>query len=298
MTPSDADQFSNPLHLRAVLETMLDGLLIADGNGVVRVFNPACERLFGYAAGEVVGQNVKMLVPEPHRDLHDGYIKRFRKEGEPAILGRQRELTGARKDGSTFPLGLTLGQAIVDDEAYYIAVVHDLTQEVRLRRDAAIDVLTGVSNRRNFIARGRDEIGRAARYGRPCSVLMLDIDHFKQVNDTYGHAAGDEALRQFASACQAMLRDSDVIARIGGEEFAVILPETDAAGAKILAERLREGVSRIRVPVGDGGFGFTVSIGIANRAGDEDGIDEVLARADRALYQAKQEGRDRVAIAA
>jgi len=298
MTTADTDQFSNPLHLRAVLETMLDGLLIADGQGVVRVFNPACERLFGYSANEVIGQNVKMLVPESHRDLHDGYLKKFREEGEPAILGRQRELTGACKDGSTFPLSLTLGQAVVDDEAFYIAVVHDLTHEVRLRRDAAIDPLTGVSNRRNFIARGKDEIGRAARYGRPCSVLMLDIDHFKVVNDTYGHAAGDEALRQFANACQEMLRDSDVIARLGGEEFAVILPETDAAGAKILAERLREGISRLRVANGDDRFGFTVSIGVANRGGDEDGIDELLARADRALYQAKEAGRDRVAIAA
>ena len=101
MTTTGADLFSDPAHLRAVLETMLDGLLIADDHGVVRVFNPSCERLFGYPADEVVGQNVKMLVPEPHRERHDDYVDRFREDGEPAILGQQRELNGARKDGST-----------------------------------------------------------------------------------------------------------------------------------------------------------------------------------------------------
>lgn len=298
MAATDTDQFANPQHLRAVLETMLDGLMIVDAQGIVRVFNRACETLFGYDAGEIIGQNVKLLVGEEHRDSHDAYIQRFLDEGQPDILGRPREVSGARKDGSTVPVSVTLGQANVDGEVYFIAVVRDLTQELRLRRDAAIDPLTGVSNRRNFLARGRDELGRAVRYSRPCSVLMLDIDHFKAVNDTHGHAAGDEALRRFAEACQAMLRDSDVIARIGGEEFAVILPETDTQGAKILAERLREGVSRIRVPNGAGGFGFTVSIGIADRIGDDDDIESILARADSAMYRAKEAGRDQVAVAA
>ena len=95
-----------------------------------------------------------------------------------------------------------------------------------------------------------------------------------------------------------MLRDSDIVARIGGEEFAVILPETDTKGAKIFAERLRDGVSRIRVPSGAGDFGFTVSIGVADRVSDDDDIEQILARADRAMYRAKEAGRDQVAVAA
>lgn len=313
MANGETDLLSNQAHLRAVLETMLDGLVIIDDRGVVQVFNPACERLFGYRADEVVGQNIKILVPTKHRASHDGYLKVFRETGEPRIIGPQRELEGQHKDGTVFPIALSLGEAVVEGERYFIGVVHDLTQEVRLRRDATIDSLTGVLNRRHFLARGKDEFARSSRYARPCSVLMLDLDHFKAVNDTYGHAAGDQALMRFAAACQEMLRETDIFGRVGGEEFAVILPETDAAGAANLAERMRKRVNKLRIQNDGRRFGLTVSIGVAarddhgdgkdatkRRKGDAigEGIDEVLARADRALYDAKEAGRDRVAVAA
>jgi diguanylate cyclase (GGDEF)-like protein/PAS domain S-box-containing protein len=310
MANSESDLLSDQAHLRVVLETMLDGLVIVGDTGIVQVFNPACERLFGYRAEEVVGENIKMLVPAPHRRRHDGYLKRYRETGMPRIVGPQREVEGQRKDGTVFPISLSLGEAEVDGEGYFIGVVHDLTEEVALRRDATIDSLTSAFNRRHFLDRGGEEFARSARYSRPCSLLMLDIDHFKTVNDTYGHAAGDQALLRFATACQDMLRETDIFGRVGGEEFAVILPETDAGGAAKLAERLRLRVNKLVIESEGQEFGFSVSIGVAERQGSKDGenrrkgdapgddIEEVLARADRALYEAKEAGRDRVSVAA
>ena len=245
MANGEPDLLSNQAHLSAVLETMLDGLVIIDDTAVVQVFNPACERLFGYRADEVVGHNIKMLVPTAHRRRHDGYLKRYRETGEPRVVGSQRELEGQRKDGTVFPIALSLGEAVVEGERYFIGVVHDLTQEVLLRHDATIDSLTGALNRRQFMVRGKDELARSGRYKRPCSVLMFDIDYFKVINDTYGHAAGDQALRRFAAACQEMLRETDFFGRLGGDEFAAILPETDSAGAAILAERMRKRVNKL-----------------------------------------------------
>jgi diguanylate cyclase (GGDEF)-like protein len=126
---------------------------------------------------------------------------------------------------------------------------------------------------------------------------MLDLDHFKQINDRFGHAAGDEALRRFAATCREILRKNDVLGRMGGEEFAVILPETEVGGGSKLAERLRQRVAEIEIESGRGRFGFTVSIGIAERAPGEGTIENLLARADRALYEAKEAGRDRVVVA-
>ena len=313
MANGEPDLLSNQAHLSAVLETMLDGLVIIDDTAVVQVFNPACERLFGYRADEVVGHNIKMLVPTAHRRRHDGYLKRYRETGEPRVVGSQRELEGQRKDGTVFPIALSLGEAVVEGERYFIGVVHDLTQEVLLRHDATIDSLTGALNRRQFMVRGKDELARSGRYKRPCSVLMFDIDYFKVINDTYGHAAGDQALWRFAAACQEMLRETDFFGRLGGDEFAAILPETDSAGAAILAERMRKRVNKLRVRNDGRRFGFTVSIGVAARDRNGDGkgadkrrkgaasgkgFDDVLALADRALYDAKESGRDKVAVAA
>lgn len=162
---------------------------------------------------------------------------------------------------------------------------------------AALDPLTDVFNRRHFDAALQQELMRAQRTGKPLSVLLLDLDHFKAVNDTHGHAAGDAALVQAARAWQAELRAHDVIARAGGEEFAIVLPGADAPQARLVAERLLETTRRLRIPLPEGGsFGFTASIGVAAGCGCDAsvGFEQVMASADRALYAAKRAGRDRV----
>ncbi|MEW5727355.1 MAG: sensor domain-containing diguanylate cyclase [Pseudomonadota bacterium] len=180
-----------------------------------------------------------------------------------------------------------------------LGVITDITErkalERELRRLATTDPLTGAANRRQFMHSAATELERALRYGHDLSVIMLDIDHFKRINDTHGHAVGDEALKALVATIQAALREMDVLGRLGGEEFSVLLPETGLPGAVEVAERLRAAIAAIRLPVpGDGLLSFTSSLGVAARDGHGRDIEELLARADQALYRAKQGGRDLV----
>ncbi len=171
-------------------------------------------------------------------------------------------------------------------------------KEEELRRLAATDVLTGLANRRDFMARGTDEILRARRYNFHVCVLMMDIDHFKKVNDTWGHPAGDDVIRQVASTIRDICRVVDIVGRIGGEEFAVLLSQTDTEGALILAERLRETVAGRAVSLAGGQtLGVSISIGVAAMTQEDGDLSHLLARADAALYEAKQLGRNRVSLA-
>lgn len=162
----------------------------------------------------------------------------------------------------------------------------------RLASMAQHDCLTGMFNRFHFFAVTNTEIGRAIRYKRPLSVLMIDVDFFKRINDQHGHAAGDEVLRSLADVMSKMLRKNDVAARIGGEEFAMLLPETNLVDATAFAQRMRAAVAGSTVE----GHRVTISIGVAQLQADQSSVNEVLARADAAMYQAKALGRNRVEV--
>ncbi|WP_158253750.1 sensor domain-containing diguanylate cyclase [Chromobacterium alticapitis] len=166
--------------------------------------------------------------------------------------------------------------------------------EKQLYRLATQDGLTGLNNRRQFIELADRELERGRRTQGPLSVMMMDLDHFKQINDRHGHAVGDTVIRHFADLCRDALRASDLCGRLGGEEFAALLPDTALAEAMQVAERLRAAVAAARLPLDDGELSYTVSIGVAQQRPDEQDIDEVLSRADKQLYLAKHEGRNRV----
>ncbi|MFZ1375636.1 MAG: GGDEF domain-containing protein [Geothrix sp.] len=156
------------------------------------------------------------------------------------------------------------------------------------------DPLTGLANRASALAELQNRFGLSQRYGRPLSVVVCDLDHFKQVNDTYGHGAGDFVLRTFGERLVATLREADLAGRIGGEEFLMVLPETDLTGARPFAERLRKAIAGTPVPLASGGLTVTCSLGIAERTGDDLNAGQLLARADAALYRAKGGGRNQV----
>jgi diguanylate cyclase (GGDEF)-like protein len=166
------------------------------------------------------------------------------------------------------------------------------TQE--LESLAYVDPLTEALNRRRLIELARREIALARRHQRPLAVLLIDIDRFKRVNDTLGHSAGDEALRQVAEVCAGGLRSTDLLARWGGEEFAAILPQTDLEGAVRLAERLRERVAARAYGRGGRTLRLTVSVGTAALRAEDGGLDDLIERVDGALYAAKRDGRNRV----
>jgi diguanylate cyclase (GGDEF)-like protein len=164
----------------------------------------------------------------------------------------------------------------------------------RVREQARTDELTGLPNRRAFMALGTAAADQARRYQRPLSLLVVDIDHFKKINDTHGHAAGDAALRAVAGALRSVSRAADTPGRMGGEEFAMLLPETSADEGERAAERVRQAVGQLVVAHDGKSFSFTCSIGVAEPGGTIDNIDALLNAADGALYRAKAAGRDRV----
>lgn len=173
-----------------------------------------------------------------------------------------------------------------------VAVLSARTAE--LHHLATTDLMTGVSNRHSFLQDLYREFARSRRYRTPLSIMIFDLDFFKQINDGYGHAAGDEALRAFAAAAGECLRGMDVLGRLGGEEFGIILPSTALDQAEVVAERIRGAVTRIAIETEYGTVRFTTSVGVAQIGDDDDSVDSLLARADSALYAAKAAGRNRV----
>ncbi|MCW8915093.1 MAG: sensor domain-containing diguanylate cyclase [Magnetovibrio sp.] len=161
---------------------------------------------------------------------------------------------------------------------------------------ARTDTLTGLNNRRAFFEQARTIDELCKRYKHLYSIIMMDIDFFKKINDTHGHAAGDKALKVIADTLIRIIRTSDVAGRIGGEEFAIILPQTQADSAENLAERLRKGLESSTIDYDCGSLSLTASFGVAQYAGDTATIEEIVSHADDALYQAKHKGRNCVVV--
>jgi diguanylate cyclase (GGDEF)-like protein/PAS domain S-box-containing protein len=286
--------------LAAILGAVADAVIAIDDSGIIRSFNPAAEAIFGWPQRDAVGRNATMLMPEPYASGHQGYLKNYLRTGAPRIIGIGREMVGLRRDGSTFPMALTVTEASLDEPRLFIGIIRDITErkamEDNLRRLATTDPLTGASNRRHFMDVLAEELARAKRYGHSVALAMIDIDHFKRLNDTYGHAAGDAALIAFVAEIEARLRGSDLLGRLGGEEFAVLIPESSAEEGYILIDALRTARAAVVLEHEGRDIRFTMSAGIADTSHSRTG-EGLLAAADAALYRAKHDGRNRVTVA-
>ncbi|MCP4355455.1 MAG: GGDEF domain-containing protein [Proteobacteria bacterium] len=170
----------------------------------------------------------------------------------------------------------------------------DVTEEKKFKYLATIDELTGIRNRRSIMEFASTEFQRCKRYNRDFALMVIDLDFFKKINDKYGHAAGDQALIIMADEVSKTLRNEDIFGRIGGEEFAVVLPETDLKEAKMIAGRINNEIRKIMISASDIEFNFTASIGVTAISPKDNNIDETMHRADVALYNAKDNGRDNV----
>jgi diguanylate cyclase (GGDEF)-like protein len=220
--------------------------------------------------------------------------------GGLAALGGSPEPSGLR--GLAGLLAVAAAACLVAQGALGVALRRRLEDaEARATAGAGTDDLTGAANRRQVLERLSDELGRARRYRRALSVALLDVDGLARVNAAVGTDGGDAVLRAVAGAVRAELRRSDVVGRLRDDELLVVLPETEGAGARVIAERLREAVGRLRVLHAGIALQATASLGVATAAPDSDGVadaaEALLRRADEALFQAKSEGRDRVAVA-
>ncbi|MCW2245870.1 diguanylate cyclase (GGDEF)-like protein/PAS domain S-box-containing protein [Azospirillum fermentarium] len=282
---------------RAMLETMfmaapLPLVVTARADGAILRANQAAYRFFG---GDPAALGIETMAEIYSDPLQRGaLLKEMERCGRVDGFEARVRLAG----GDLRDVLIAASPIVVNGEEQLMAGVVDITSrkemEAHLERLATTDPLTGLANRYRFFGVAEQEITRAARYDRPLAVLMADLDHFKRINDTCGHEAGDYVLTAFAALCRQILRPSDQIARFGGEEFALLLPETGLPGAVALAERLRAATETLSVP--DGRLRASTSIGVTVVHPGESSVDTALSRADRALYAAKQGGRNRVCV--
>lgn len=288
---------------RAIVAAAADGVIGIDASQKIVMFNRAAEAMFGRNAAQTIGEPLSVLLPQALRRKHSAQVERFHRRGEEARYMGQRsnDLRALRADGTQFPIAISIQQLTTEVGPLMVAHVRDISDRIALLEKhvelATRDHLTGVLNRRAFLERAA-ELHERWRNGRTAyTLMMLDLDHFKLVNDRHGHDIGDAALRDFAGLCESTLRQHDLFARWGGEEFVALLPGTNISAATAVAERIRARTSRYKAaPSGSIAHRQTVSIGLARPARGAT-LDDVLRDADHALYAAKTQGRNRIAIA-
>jgi diguanylate cyclase (GGDEF)-like protein/PAS domain S-box-containing protein len=286
--------------LASIVRSSNDAIFSVVPEGEIVTWNPAAERLFGYPAAEAIGSPAAILVPM-HVRREDARLLRATLDGEPVDAW---ETTRVRRDGTEVAVSLLLSALPVrSDGGRAVSVVaRDITErkrfEAQLQHLAEHDGLTELCNRRRFDDELLRAVADAGRHGETGALLLLDLDDFKFVNDTFGHGAGDELLRSVAGALQSRVRATDVLARLGGDEFAVLLTRTGTEEARRVAADLLAAVRDHTVIVDRRRVRVTTSIGVVVFDGDSGSKEDVLAAADRAMYQAKDAARDRFTIVA
>lgn len=287
--------------LQVILDNLPFGMVVIDKNVHCRYWNQQSEVLFDLPPGTVQqGVPMENLLREIARngiygagDIEDHVARRMKMIG--SFQAHSVELT--RPDGRSLrvmgapvlvegqPEGLILLQEDITERKNYQAA---------LERLATTDPLTGLLNRRAFFEATEREIRRARRYGNPLALIIFDVDHFKRINDAYGHPFGDEVLRRIASISRCMLREQDLMGRLGGEEFAITIVHPPLRTVAAIAERLRNAIDELVVEHEDRRVNVTVSLGVAEMTADIDDLERLISTADERLYIAKREGRNRV----
>ena len=285
---------------RSYFELPLAGRAITSpSTGWIDVNATLCQML-GYAKAELVQTTWAELT---HPDDLAADWAQFRRVMAGEIDGYTLEKRFIHKDGRIVVTELAVQCLRCSDQSvdYLVALIQDITQrkhlEKILQQQATTDELTGLFNRRYFLELAPRELKRATRRHDSISVALLDVDHFKQINDTYGHQAGDQALIAFAKTCQQHIREMDMLARFGGDEFVLLLPEADSEQACEVVERIRLALALAPVDHRGQPIPMTLSAGIACWADEPEPLDDLLGRADQGLYQAKNQGRNGIIVA-
>jgi diguanylate cyclase (GGDEF)-like protein/PAS domain S-box-containing protein len=279
---------------RFIFDSVSDGINVLDAQtGTFTDVNAASCMMFGYSRDELIGRTIEFLStgipPYTQRDA----IASLRKgqSGQPQTI----EWHCKAKDGHLFWAEIAVRNIAVGDNNVALALLRDITERKRqndeVARQANVDTLTNLPNRRAFDEVLQQEIARSRRYDRPLCVAIGDIDHFKIVNDTFGHHVGDAVLEKLAGFMRDSLRTTDYVARWGGEEFTILLPETPLDAGESMLNRLRENIANYPIP--EIGRAVTLSFGVTEYMKADD-PDDLLKRADRALYTSKQDGRNKV----
>lgn len=282
--------------IKSILNTVTEGILTFNAGGIIETFNPAAEKIFGHATQEIMGQHVEVLMPEENRPSYSRFFRKNIIKGNSRLVGKLWELTGLNKSEGVFPMEMTVTKLQVGSENIFTAVFRDITErkqsEERIRHLAHHDQLTGLPNRHLFTDRLYHATKISKRYDKTLVLMFIDLDKFKPINDTLGHEAGDVVLKEVARRFQEVVRDSDTVARIGGDEFVILLEELeDADPGHIVAGKLLESLA---VPIAAAGTECTLglSIGLSKFPDDSENAEELMRCADEAMYVVKSAGRN------
>src|SRR5215213_5023090 len=280
---------------RTVLDAAFDAIVTITPEGIVRWFNRGAERSFGHAAEEIIGQPVTLLMPERYREHCLTGLHRYLRTGEARVVGSTIELVGLRKDGSEFPIEMSLGESQEDGERLFTGIMRDVTErkalEQQLHHQAFYDPLTGLPNRALFMERLEHASTRANRRDSRIALLFVDLDNFKVINDSLGHKAGDQLLKAVAERLKSYLRPEDTAARLGGDEFTILVEDVAGAGEGVrIAERIAD-VLQPPFTLEEQEVFITTSIGIALNNSTQERAENLLRHADLAMYRAKHKGK-------
>jgi diguanylate cyclase (GGDEF)-like protein/PAS domain S-box-containing protein len=285
-------------HFRGIFESALDAIVSFGDDRRISLLNRSAEGLLGRPADQIRGRHFTDFLPEQYTE-HWDQIERYVAFPGAGGMRKYVELAVSRPDGTEVPVQISVAEREIRGKKVVTTIIRDVTErrrlEERLRLLSITDTLTQLFNRRHFITVARKEIERARRTKIPFSLLLLDADHFKNYNDTWGHGEGDKVLQKLAELMRTSFRTMDSSFRFGGEEFLVLMPETDREGALVAAERFRAALAATAFRPDRKGpeVRVTVSMGVASWE-ENDSVDDLLRFADIALYEAKNEGRDRI----
>jgi len=285
--------------LEAILDNAGEAIMTINVSGIIETFNVAAKNLFGYEAEECIGKNINMLLPGPHKEAHNQYIKQYMLTGKSNIIGNEREVQAVHKSGELIPVSLKVSDTKLPGKQIFTGIIFDMRERKKMlkhfKKMAEHDGLTDLYNRSYF----QDELERVVEQvirhpSHLHAVLYIDLDNFKYVNDTMSHAAGDHLLIEVASILRKRARKSDLIARFGGDEFTVLLFDTYEANAIHTADAFRRQIAEFSFFYGGKEIDIGCSIGIALVDNNTKSAEEVLSQADFACNLAKRQGRNRV----
>lgn len=288
---------ANERRIRTVIESAHDAFVAMSADGRITDWNRQAEETFGWTRQEAIGQQLEsLIIPPRYREAHVAGMDRFRLTGEGDKLNKRIQLHGLRKNGSEFPVELTINVIADSSDMELCAFLHDITDRKRTEEGllhlAQIDQLTELPNRRLFNDRLATALGRARRAKKLMALIYLDIDHFKKINDSLGHGVGDALLKEFAARLKASVRVIDTVARLGGDEFVMLLEQLqEPADTSIITDKIMNSIRREMVIDGHA-MSITASLGGAFYSGENLSAEELVAMADEALYRAKQAGRN------
>ncbi|MBH0169204.1 bifunctional diguanylate cyclase/phosphodiesterase [Fictibacillus sp. 18YEL24] len=280
---------------RSVIESANDSIILSDRTGTIISWNKGAELIFGFTEKEALGKNLQIIIPDRFKIAHQQGMERYLLSGEPKVIGNTVELEGLRKDGSEFPIELSLAAWQEDDQVYFSSIIRDITErkrnEKKINQMVYRDPLTGLPNRLLLNDRLSQALELADENKQTIGIMFIDLDRFKYINDTLGHAVGDQLLIEIAKRIQACVGKNDTVCRQGGDEFIVLIPNTTADEVSKIAQQIVDLFSS-SVMVNEQELFVTPSIGIAMYPGDGRDIETLIKNADTAMYRVKEQGKN------